>query len=104
MNLLKANEISKVMLLESFKQIKHFDKLIDEWDDPKDIATLAAVLLKNVHVLYGKGILQILNNIQTNCKHPKKMRDTRKGVIYCKNCNFDLGKIKENDKVPKRRK
>jgi len=104
MNLLRANEISKFMILESYMQITRLNKLIKEWDDPKDIATRAAVGIRKVHRLYAGFLLQILNNIQTNCKHPKKMHDTCGGVIYCMNCNFDLGKVKENDKVSKRRK
>lgn len=104
MNLLKANEISKFMILESYIQIKHLDKLIKKWDDPQDIATRSAVALRKVHRLYAGFILQILNEIKTNCKHPKKMHDTCDGIIYCMNCNFDLGKVKENDKIQKRRK
>ena len=104
MNLLRANELSKFIILEAFLEIKKLDKLIKEWDDPKDIATRAAVAITKVHALYGGLVLQVLNNIQTNCKHPKKMHDTCDGVLYCMNCNFDLGKVKENDKISKRRK
>jgi len=104
MNLLKANEISKFILLESFMEIKQLDKLITEWNEPEDIDTRAAVIIKKIHKLYGGYVFQILKNIQRNCKHPKKMQNTFEGVMYCKNCNFDLGKVKENDKVRKRRK
>ncbi len=32
----------------------------------------------------------IKKEIVPNCKHPKNMRDTCKGVEYCMNCNLDM--------------
>lgn len=32
----------------------------------------------------------IKKEIVPNCKHPKNMRDTCKGVVYCMNCNLDM--------------
>lgn len=32
----------------------------------------------------------IKKELVPKCKHPKNMRDTCKGVVYCMNCNLDM--------------
>ena len=47
---------------------------------------LAHVMVRDVEIL-----TQIKNELQPNCKHPKKMRDrTPDGQWYCMDCNLDL--------------
>ena len=43
-------------------------------------------------VCKGKAdyLQRILEEIQPNCKHPKKMRDKASEIWYCMNCNQDL--------------
>jgi len=81
----------KLTIESSNESAKYFQELIDEWNDPKDIAQRAAVMLKKVHQLYGRGAFVVLKMIQNKCKHPKKMRDLcADGTIYCMDCNADL--------------
>ena len=47
-------------MLNSYSSAKFFQGLIDEWNDPKDIAQRAAVLLKKIHVMYGRGAFEFL--------------------------------------------
>lgn len=82
-------------LCESFRSVKFFEKLIDEWNDPKDIAQRSAVMLKDVHQFYARVILIALQMIEEKsyCKHPKKMRNVSKdGTVYCMNCNSSMKK------------
>lgn len=92
MNLIKANDTCKSAILSSLTSIKYFQELIKEWNDPQDIAVRAAIMLKKTHQTYGKIISEILENIITDCEHPKNMRDNCNGIVYCMNCNFDLEK------------
>ncbi len=81
----------KLTMLNSYTSAKYFQGLIDEWNEPKDIAQRAAVMLKKVHEMYGRGAFEVLQMIQNKCTHPKKMRDLcADGTIYCMDCNADL--------------
>ena len=78
-------------MLSSYNSAQHCQELIDEWNDPKDIAQRFAVAIKKIHVMYGRGAFEVLKMIQNNCKHPKKMRDLcADGTVYCMDCNADL--------------
>jgi len=55
----KIKDIVEYMLVQSFIQTKFFQKLIDEWDDPKDIVQRAAVLLRDTNKMYG-GVLGVI--------------------------------------------
>jgi len=78
-------------MLDSYCSAKFFQGLIEEWKDPKDIAQRAAVLLKKVHEMYGRGAFEVYKMLQNKCTHPKKMRDLcADGAIYCMDCNADL--------------
>ncbi len=90
MNQLKAIDLCKLLITDSHKSVLYHQKLIDKWNDPEDIAVRAAVLIKKIHSSYGEGIYSILNHLDTNCKHPKKMQDTCNGIVYCMDCNMDI--------------
>jgi len=78
-------------MLSSFNSAQCCQELIDQWNEPKDIAQRAAVMIKKIHVMYGRGAFEVLKMIQNKCTHPKKMRDLcADGTIYCMDCNADL--------------
>jgi DNA-binding NarL/FixJ family response regulator len=77
--------------MSSYDSVKYHEKLIEEWHDPKDIAQRAAVVILNIHELYGKMAFVVLKMLQNKCKHPKKMRDLcADGTVYCMDCNANL--------------
>ncbi len=84
-------EILKLCILSASESVKYHEKLIEQWNDPKDIAQRAAVVILNIHELYGKMAFVVLKMLHNNCKHPKKMRDLcADGTVYCMDCNADL--------------
>jgi len=50
---------------------------------------LHTTLLENEKIIIN-NLKLIRKEIIPNCKHPKNMRDTCKGVKYCMDCNMDL--------------
>jgi len=46
--------IVEFMILESYSGVLRYQRLIDEWDNPKDIVQRAAVMLRDTHEIYGK--------------------------------------------------
>ena len=81
----------KYTILSSYNSVKFHQELIDEWNDPKDIAQRAAVMIKEIHAMYGRVAFAVLKMLENNCKHPKKMRDLcADGTIYCMDCNADM--------------
>ncbi len=46
--------IIESMILESYIEVLRYQRLIDEWDNPKDVIQRAAVMLRDVHKIYGK--------------------------------------------------
>ena len=78
-------------MLSSYSSAQCCQGFIDEWNDPKDIVQRAAVVIKKIHEMYGRGAFEVLKMMQNKCKHPKKMRDLcADGTIYCMDCNADL--------------
>ncbi len=78
-------------MLSSYTSAQWCQELIDEWNDPKDIAHRVVVMIKKIHVMYGRGAFEIFQMLQNRCTHPKKMRDLcADGTIYCMDCNADL--------------
>jgi len=82
--------------------VKKAIKLLDWWINDretkiKELETdfnfndpeIPKVLLNNEKTII-ENLKLIRKEIVPNCKHPKKMRDTCKGVEYCMNCNLDL--------------
>lgn len=87
-------------------------KLLDLWieDREKKLKVITAKVIKenaietDIEFEFPKIYKAILENekniienlklirkeIVPNCKHPKNMRDTCKGVVYCMDCNLDL--------------
>ncbi len=51
---LTTKAIVEFMILESYTGVMKYQRLIDKWDDPKDIVKQAAVMLRDVHEIYGK--------------------------------------------------
>ena len=64
-------------------------KLKIEWDFQNDSHGVGKILLDMDQIIISN--LEIIRReLVPNCKHPKKMRDTVNGQLYCMNCNFDL--------------
>ena len=89
MKLIEANNICKSIIKYSSSSIEYYEELIKEWK-PKSISVQVATMLRDTNQFYLKKISEILENIKVDCKHPKKMRDKCKGVVYCMDCNSDL--------------
>ena len=91
------DDLLKMAILSSNESIKYHQGLIDKWNDPKDIAQRAAVVILEIHKMYGKMAFVVLKMIQNNCKHPKKERQLCKdGTVYCMECNGDLSEEQIN--------
>jgi len=46
--------IVEFMILESYTEVLRYQRLIDEWNNPKDVVQRSAVMLRDVHKLYGR--------------------------------------------------
>ncbi len=46
--------IIEAMILESYIEVLRYQRLIDQWDNPKDAIQRSAVMLRDVHEIYGK--------------------------------------------------
>ena len=78
-------------MMSSFDSAKYHQGLIDKWNDPEDIAQRAAVVILEIHKMYGRLAFAVFKMLQNKCNHPKKMRDLcADGTIYCMDCNADL--------------
>lgn len=55
--------ILELMMLESYIGVMQHQKLIDTWDNPKDIIQRSAVLIRDVHKFYGKFAYVIYQNV-----------------------------------------
>ena len=51
---LTAKAIVEFMILEAYAGVLRHQKLIDEWNDPKDIIQRSAVMLRDTHKNYGR--------------------------------------------------
>ncbi len=81
----------KLTMLSSYDSVKYHQGLIDKWNEPQDVAQRAAVVIKEIHEMYGRVAFTVFQMLQNKCKHPKKMRDLcADGTIYCMDCNADL--------------
>ena len=84
-------DLLQTTMLCSYESAKYTQKLIDKWNDPEDIAQRAAVIILDIHKMYGRAAFAVFKMLQNKCKHPKKMRDLcADGTIYCMDCNADL--------------
>jgi len=68
--------------------INQREEKIKEIPNFKDIE-VATTLLENEKTII-KNLKLIKKELVPNCKHPKNMRDTCDGMVYCMNCNLDL--------------
>lgn len=48
-----TKNVVEFMILEAYTGVLRHQKLIDEWNDPKDIVQRAAVMLRDLHAIYG---------------------------------------------------
>ena len=88
-------DVCKFGIIDSYRSVIYHQKLIDEWDKPDDdIMTRVAVVIRDIHKMYGSMLYTVLKQIEPDCKHPKKMQDVCNGMKYCMDCNLDLGKVK----------
>ena len=85
-------------MLNSYESVKYNQELIDKWNDPQDIAQRAAVIILEIHKMYGRVAFAVFKMLQNRCKHPKKMQDICDGVVYCMNCNLDITVIPKKHK------
>ncbi len=53
MKKLASKHMLEFMMMQSFIEVRRHQKYIDEWNDPRDIVQRAAVLIRDVHNLYG---------------------------------------------------
>jgi len=84
-------DLLKITMTCSYESVMYHEKLIAKWNDPQDIAQRAAVVILNIHKMYGKVAFTVFKMLQNKCKHPKKMRDLcADGTVYCMDCNADL--------------
>ena len=79
--------------MTSFESVKYHEELIQKWNDPQDIAQRCAVLIRDIHQMYGRFAFLVYTfhqNTKPKCRHPKKMQDVCAGQRYCMQCNSDL--------------
>jgi len=55
--------IVELMILESYSGVLRHQRLIDEWDNPKDIVQRAAVMLRDTHKNYGRFASMIYRDL-----------------------------------------
>jgi len=86
-NIGEAIEICDHLIEAHLRNSAGMRETVKDWDSgTKDLG----ILIAEVHEDVAKCIFAIKKNIQPNCKHPKKMRDTCKGIEYCMECNSDI--------------
>lgn len=61
---------------------------VKDWD-PDGVKSLALTFADTIDDI-AACILVVKSQIQPKCKHPKKMRDGKKGQRYCMGCNMDM--------------
>jgi len=60
---LPTKAIVEFMILEAYSGVLRHQRLIDEWNDPKDIVVRAAVMIRDVHEIYGKFACMIYQDM-----------------------------------------
>jgi len=87
MDLLKAVKICDHLITSHLKLAKAMREKVKDWSGyPKDLAIAIAETSETVAL----SVSLIKENIQTNCKHPKKMIDECDGQKYCMKCNSNI--------------
>jgi len=84
-------DLLRFTLLSVQQSVKFHEGLIEQWNDPQDVMQRTAVVILQIHQMYGRVAFAVLKMLENKCKHPKKMRDLcADGTIYCMDCNADL--------------
>lgn len=91
---IRANDFLKVVIISANDEIKYHQGLIDEWNEPKDIAQRAAEIIKKIHQHYALAAYATLLIVEkkSDCKHSKKFQKIYDKVRYCGKCYEDLEK------------
>jgi len=55
--------IVELMILESYIGVLRHQKLVDKWNNPKDIVQRSAVMLRDTHRTYGRFASSIYREI-----------------------------------------
>ena len=87
MTVKKAIEICDYLIAVHLKNSAGIRELIKDWtSDTKGLGTEIA----QVHECVAAALELLKAQLVPKCKHPKKMRDGKKGERYCMKCNMDL--------------
>ena len=87
MSVKTAIKICDGLIACHLKLAKGMREKVKDWSDhPKDLA----ITIAETSEFVAESVSLIKENIQTNCKHPKKMIDVSEGRKYCMKCNMDL--------------
>jgi len=75
--------VRKVYILNEASQKSHSDSFGSLTHTMKEVQQAELEILQE--------IIKVITRLkQEHCNHPKKDRDVRYGVIYCRNCNLSL--------------
>ena len=88
MTILKAIKICDYLIESHIRNSSGIREKVKDWKE--DNTKGLGIAIADCHEDVAKCILEIKKNIQPNCKHPKKMRDGKKGQRYCMKCNLDF--------------
>jgi len=84
-------DLLRLTLLSVQQSVKVHQGLIEQWNNPQDVMQRAAVVILQIHQMYGRVAFAVLKMLENRCKHPKKMRDLcADGTVYCMDCNANL--------------
>lgn len=61
---MKSKEILMYGMLESHRSVLHFQKLIDEWNDPKETIQRTTEIIKQIHGFYGVIFYKIYRELK----------------------------------------
>ena len=87
MDLKRAIEVCDHLIEIHLKNSHNMREKVKDWTDrPKDLA----ITIAETSEFVAESVSLIKENIQTNCKHPKKMIDVCEGQKYCMKCNMDM--------------
>jgi len=91
MTVKKALNLLDGYYVQKTKLKKGLEDPTKAWNIGHDLATQVAEMIADSIKTDLVVLNEIKNEIQPNCRHPKKMRDkTANGDWYCMNCNIDL--------------
>ena len=68
MKKLVSKHILEFMMMQSYLEVRRHQKYIDEWNDPRDVIQRSAVLIRDVHNLYGTLACAIFTDMEYEIK------------------------------------